>query len=188
MFLRPLAFLAGIALMATANGQVVADDVPSWPLVSVCQVLAAPQTFDGKLIRLRGAVTETDEGSFLSGERLCPNIYKINGHRWPSLVARVDPEDPRHLHDPHFAYDAKSEAGPSAKYALLRKTHPDRCVLWTEAGLFETRADWSRSRITYPDGSSKYVGFGNDGIAPAQLLLKSVVDVEVDPKCRPKAN
>jgi hypothetical protein len=188
MFLRPLAFVAAIALLAAADGQVIGDDVLSWPLVSVCQVLAAPQAFNGKVVRLRGAVMETDEGSFLSGERLCPNVYKADGHRWLSLVARVDPGNPQRLHDPHFAYDARSEAGPSARYVLLRKTHPDRCILWTEAGLFETRTDWSTSRITYPDGSSKYAGFGNDGIAPAQLLLKSVVDVEVDPKCGPKAN
>lgn len=184
MFLKLLASAAVLALATTsADSRVDSDDVRSWPLVSVCQVLADPQTFDGKLIRLRGVVVGTDEGGFLGAPLQCSKAYKTGDHVWPSWVALTGPGSRQRLHNPLFVYDPESEQVPFDKYRLLQKKYPDRCLLLTDAGLFETRADWSKSRAVYPNGSSKYVGFGNDGVAPAQLLLKSVVDVEVDPTC-----
>ena len=169
------------------DSQVATEDVLSWPLVSVCQVLAGPQAFDGKMIRLRGVAAGTDEGGFLSATSQCSTVYKTGGYEWPRWVALTGPDNGQRLHKPSFVYDAQSEKIPFGRYRLLQKRYPDRCLLLTDAGLFETRADWSKSRAVYPDGSSKYIGFGNDGVAPAQLLLKSVVDVEVDPECAPQA-
>ena len=188
MFLKLLAFLGALVFVATtADSQMGSDDILSWPLVSVCQVFTDPQAFDGKMIRLRGVAAGTDEGGFLISPQHCPTVYVTGDHKWPLWVALTAPDSGQRLHKPVFVYDSHSEEILLNKYRMLQKRYPDRCLLSTDAGLFETRSDWSKSRAVYTNGSSRYLGFGNQNIAPAQLLLKGYVDVEVDPECGPRA-
>ena len=70
------------------------------------------------------------------------------------------------------------------KSGNLRKTTPPECLEYTYTGLFETRKNWSSGRMTYPDGTWKYAGFGHLGDAPEQLLMKSEDDVNVMPNCK----
>lgn len=154
-----------------------------WPTLSVCQVLSSPLAFNGKLIRLTGLVVETDEGAFVSGENDCPRIVRTGNHVWPTLIAITSPSSSARLHNPAFGYDKDSERVPFAKYRELKKHFSDKCLVWTFSGMFETREDWANAQAHYPNGSSKYLGFGNQNLAPGQLLRHGVVDVEVSPRC-----
>jgi hypothetical protein len=91
---------------------------------------------------------------------------------------------PGHLHSPDFTYDVESERRVSDKAEKLAKSIPLSCLVSTYTGLFETRRDWDAARVNYPNGTSKVRGFGHLGGAPAELLVRSADDIEVDPHCR----
>ncbi len=184
MLLRTCISLIIFATAAlTTVAQVNDDAVQLWPLVSVCDVLASPQSYNGALLRLRGLGLESNEGSFLRAAADCPVVFKTGIYVWPNLVAITTPLDRSRIHTPSFQYETDSEQILLSKIKALQEKYPDKCLLITYAGLFETRTDWSKSRAEYPDGSSRYLGFGNQNLAPAQLLAKRAVDVEVDLPC-----
>ncbi len=184
LLLKSWAFgvIIGIGALA-AVGQVTDDAVLCWPLVSVCDVLGSPQSFNGALVRLRGIGMGSDEDSFMSASPECKVIFRTGEYVWPNLVAITTPTSRSRVHIAPFVYDVKSEEATVSRYNALRKDYPDKCLVVTYAGLFETRTDWSRSKAVYPDGSSRYLGFGDQNAAPAQLLAKRAVGVEVDSAC-----
>jgi len=154
-------------------------------IVSVCQVLAEPLQYDGKLITLRGTMRGTDEGTWFFGED-CPGVLVTDGHIWPSEIS-VDfpyPGSPTQLHQVDFQFDFQSERRTSAKYRKVARRAPENCVLFTYTGLFETRRDWSRYKFTNRDGKIQYSGFGHLSGVPGQLITKSHDDVSVIPGCR----
>jgi hypothetical protein len=90
---------------------------------------------------------------------------------------------PMRLHSVDFTYDWDARHRLDIKYKRLRKRVPQACLVFTYTGLFETRTDWSASKMRYANGTFKYAGFGHLGGAPAQLLLRSEDDVEAIPNC-----
>jgi hypothetical protein len=87
------------------------------------------------------------------------------------------------LHSVDFTYDWQSSKRVDAKYHRLLRSGPRDCMVFTYTGLFETRRDWSTAKVTYPNGTSKVMGFGHLNDAPAQLLIKSSDDVSLVPNC-----
>lgn len=176
--------LALLACLAAADAQTrEAPRVSS--VLTVCQVLADPLTYDGHTITLRGPVQGTDEGTWLVGD-YCPGVIVTEGHVWPTVVALVAPPLPPslHLHSVDFDYDRESERKMAAKYVQLQKSGiPKECIYETFTGLFETRRDWSAAKLVYADGTSKFAGFGHLGQAPGQLILRSVDDVVAESGC-----
>jgi len=149
--------------------------------VTVCQVLADPLKYNGRLILLGGESFGTDEGSWLTASG-CPTQFVTGGHVWPnSIFLQANPNDRNNLHKVDFAYDFGSEAPAYAKAKSLEEKYPGRKLRWTFEGLLETRTDWESFHARYPNGTSRYIGFGHLGEAPAQLILKALHDVSVAP-------
>lgn len=174
--------------LANALGQVpraANKGVPS--TLTVCDILNTPLRYDGQLVRIRGSIGATDEGSWFIGES-CSGILVTEGHVWPSQIALVMPDirSELRLHSVDFQFDLESERRIKAKYAQLRHTVSDECLSWTYNGLFETRRDWSKAKLIYPNGTWRLIGFGHLGESPGQLLLKSEDDVAAIPKCKAK--
>lgn len=161
-----------------ANGSSAAG-VPS---VSVCQVLADPLKYQGQLIELTGLQEGTDEGAWLTGPE-CPGVLKTLGYVWPSSIWLQIPDSLSELDEAGFKYDFRSEKRVDRRYHVLRRKYPAKCIIWKYTGRLKTRADWSAAKFVYPNGSAKLFGFGHQGDAPAQLLLKQVDDVSVVPGC-----
>lgn len=181
----PHAFwLFGAACLSLSAQPAMAPSGPSVPSVSVCQVLAEPLKFDGRLIELTGVQEGTDEGAWLAGPE-CPGVLKTLGYVWPSIIYLQMPDSPLCLHAVDFKYDFRSQKRVDQKYGALHRKFPDRCIVWKYTGLLETRADWSAATAVYPNGTRKLVGFGHVDAAPAQLLLKQIDDVVVIPDCGP---
>jgi hypothetical protein len=181
-----LALLLGsFALLASGQSRKPAETKPA--VLTVCEVLTHAVEYDGQLIRIQGNVGATDEGNWLVDEK-CPGAVITEGYVWPSQIALVMPDIRPELrvHSVDFRFDWDSARRTKKKYWQLRRTTTDECMRWTFTGLFETRKDWAKARLTYPNGTWKFLGFGHLGESPAQLLMKSNDDVTAIANCRPK--
>jgi len=152
------------------------------PVITVCDALRAGSFYDGRMVRIRGRIDGTTEGTWLVGDD-CPGVLVTDQHLWPSWVWLAQPGWPLVLHPIDFKFDKLSGLHFRRAYRRLAKRTPDRCILSTVTGLFETRTDWLGQKLTYRNGASKYAGFGHLGEAPAQLILRSEDSVEVIPGC-----
>lgn len=155
------------------------------PIVTVCDVLSAPLEFDGRLVRIRGRMSATDEGVWLFGDG-CRSTPVTDGHIWPTAIALATPGERGVLHHVDFKFDEESQHKFDRDYRRLLKRTSENCIVSTITGLFETRRDWSRFKVVYPSGASMFVGFGHLGDSPGQLITKSEDSAEVDPNCHTK--
>jgi hypothetical protein len=158
------------------------------PRLGVCEALSQPLKYDGQFVQIRGRVEGTDEGGWLVGDE-CPGVFVTDEHHvWPSVISLATPTSTKlgstRIHPIDFEFDAESDRRIDAKYRELRTRVPDKCIFLTYSGLFETRRDWANAVARFPNGTTKVIGFGHLGTAPAQLILKSADSVEVIPDCR----
>src|ERR1700722_7071133 len=185
--MTPHAIVLAVAMGSVAAfAQSHATDHSAPPL-TVCDVLSKSLDYDGKLITIRGTMAGADEGAWLTGKD-CPGALVTFTYTWPSVIwLEIPNSDRTYLHPVDFQYVFESELRQDNAYrGLGPRVDPD-CFAWTYTGLFETRKDWSKAYVTYPNGTSKFLGFGHLGEAPAQLILKSVDGfVEIE-SCRNKA-
>jgi hypothetical protein len=166
----------GYGYMGRAPGRLVLREVkdisvttkpPSPQVLSVCELLATPLAFNGKLVSVKGAI-RTFQGLWLYDDQ-CPSKITVQGRSFDSLIAITYPNSILRIHDVPFDTDDDSMAlmskafGPSA----LRPR-----VFATFIGVFETRDDL---KLVSRNGRS--LGFGDQGEAPAQLLLKECREV-----------
>lgn len=189
--LRPVTSILGVTMAcfccASSRGRAQSPGLRAPTAVSVCEVLSKPLAFDGRIVTISGVEEGTDEGLWLAGD--CPTHWVTEGQAWPSVIALTMPNVPAPLriHSVDFKFDIESERRLKLKLESLLAAAPKKCIAFTYTGLFETREDWSRARLTYPDGTSKLAGFGHLGEAPGQLLLKSADDVSLMPNCADRA-
>lgn len=155
-----------------------------FPLLTVCDALSHPSLYDGKMVRIRGEIYSTDEGTWFVGEH-CPGAFHSDGKVWPSTIAWTSPQDLTFIvHRVNFTFDAASVKGVQEKWAKLRKRFADKCIEVTYTGMFES---WSKDNATKtdPKGHKYFIkGFGHLNEAPAQLVLKSADDVTPISKCK----
>lgn len=177
-FLTMLIIVAPFALGQTKT--VVESQIP---VLTVCEILSQRMHYDGKLVSIRARIHSTDEGVWLDGKN-CPGLITTDEYVWPSMISiqTADPETNRSI-DFTSSYEGFRKLRP--KLLRLGRQAPESCIIWTYTGVFETRATYVK--VNYPNGSSSYIGFGHLGSAPAQLLWKTVDDVNVDPNCDPGA-
>ncbi len=162
-------------MIGTLSGAAVPEKV------TVCQALADPLKYNGKMILLEGETNGTDEGGWLTASG-CPTPFVTGGHIWPnSIFLQGDRADKHNLHKVDFAYDDASEKRGVAKAKGVEQKYPGKKPRWTYEGLFETRTDWESFHALYPNGTSRYIGFGHLSEAPAQLIVKAIHDVSVAP-------
>ena len=181
---RTLLLLTACAAATIAEGQRPSDGGPKIGSATVCEILTDPLRYDGRLLKVSGRFAGTDEGSWIVGDG-CPGVFVTEGHVWPSEIALTNPEAPsrQRLHTVDFQLDPESERRAHEKYQHLRETAPEKCIRVSITGLFETRKNWPDAKMKYPDGTSKYAGFGHLGEAPGQLLVKSQDEVTIVSGC-----
>jgi hypothetical protein len=163
------------AVLSAQSGPGAQDAAPR--TLTVCDVLSKPLSYDGELVRIRGEIVGTDEGTWFKGEE-CPAVMVTDGYVWGSLISIEFPGSPFQIHPVNFEYDASSVRRLTPRYKKLRRGLPDRCIAWTYTGLFETRKEWSKMMNGNPRG------FGHLNGAPGELIIKSVDDVAPALNCR----
>jgi hypothetical protein len=172
MNLRILAvFICFVSPVLSAQSQAAAPRI-----LTVCDVLSKPLFYDGELVRIRGEVVGTDEGTWLKGEE-CPGVMVTDGYVWSSVISIEFPGTHFQIHPVDFEYDFSLLQRLTPRYKKLRRRLPDRCIAWTYTGMFETRKEWSKMMNGNPRG------FGHLGGAPGELIIKSEDDVAPVPNC-----
>jgi hypothetical protein len=145
------------------------------PPVRACSLLKDPYRYDGQMVHVRARTTGTSEGVWLDGAE-CPRVFVTDGHVWDSIISVAYPGN-YGVHPVDFDLDEQSKRRIKLKYERIPKPLHPECLEWTFTGLFETKRNW-----TYGiDGAP--IGFGHQGGAPAQLIVKSEDDVAVIPNC-----
>ena len=137
--------------------------------VDVCMLLANPKAFQGKIVEVTGHV---DRGLW---GRECRSHVVVRNHQFPDVIAVTPTTYDRRLriHPVNFEDEGKlaaEEYGSIAQHAL-RFNKDLECTL---VGLFETLQPIDK--LVHQDGATP-IGFGVQGHAPAQLVLKSVETV-----------
>ncbi len=148
------------------------------PPLGVCDLLKNPFRYDGQLVQVRARMTGTGEGVWLNGTE-CPGVFVTDDHVWDSLISVAYPGN-YGVHSVDFDLDEQSRRRINLKYARLRHPIHPECLEWTLTGLFETRRSWTYGVNGTP------IGFGHQGQAPAQLIVKSEDNVAAIPNCRSK--
>jgi hypothetical protein len=141
----------------------IADKPASPRVLSVCELLATPLSFNGKLVAVKGSVMAY-QGWWLYDDH-CPSNITVQGRSFDNLIAITSPTDLVRVHDVSFDTDDDSVA--LITKALGNSATGQPRIIATFVGMFETRQDLS---LVSQNGAFR--GFGHLGAAPGQLLLK----------------
>jgi hypothetical protein len=139
--------------------------------MSVCDVLANdPTILNGKLIKIRGILVGSDEGTWLAGE--CKTHLETKGIAWGNSIAvSVNESDQGALRSWHKI---------GAKLKQLHADWPARDrVSVTFIGRLTTRSTMDDAVVKMPYGLAK-AGFGHLSGSPAEIEVLSVENVIVE--------
>jgi len=158
--------LAAVAFLLQAVAG--AGSLPARTL-TVCDVLAGdPSGLNGKVISVRGILIATEEGTWLSGE--CKTHLVTKGLSWGNILwVYVDSSDEAVVRSWRGMFETLKH--------LHGDLHKDK-VLVTIEGQIETRKSMDEAVYEMPYGWTK-VGFGHQGVAPAEINVLSIKDVKV---------
>ena len=150
------------------------------PVLTVCEALGHASEYNGKIVQIRDRVYGSMETAGFSGTD-CPGIFVTEHKKWPSEIVWTMPTERDFiLHPVDFSFDWPSRKSLDKKWVKLRKRLPDRCIVATFTGMFESM---SHDKATKRNGWV-IEGFGHLNGAPAQLVLKSADDASPLPNCR----
>jgi len=159
-----------LAILLAMQADTHSEPPQSLATLGVCDVLAEdPTRLNGKVVKVRGFFSGTDEGNWLSGE--CKTHLVTKGLAWGSdLWVSVNFFDKNTLR----SWEAMTEKLKQ----LHGNTRRDR-VWVTIVGRLETRATMDDEVVQMPYGLAR-AGFGHVGGSPAQINVISVEDVRVE--------
>lgn len=146
----------------------------------ICELFRNPAAWNGRMIRVRAAIRTWEGGETepsLSGSS-CTTKIKIKGHEFLNEIHLQIPEDQKlRAHDVNFRWDDSS----FGRFVLLLQEvdRKNQHICATVIGMFETRTplpDLIQEKRPFPDN-----GFGHLGWAPAQILVKTMRDMRIEP-------
>jgi len=172
--MKPRFFLRG-ALLTAVGGLLSAfgasrDTVSPDKVYTACEVLQDLDALNKKVVIVRDVVVSGPHGSFLSGT--CTSHIVKKGFEWPDIIWLKNPRDSKGP----FEADKKAHDQVRKEIVRLRLRPKDRLIL-TYVGTLETK-DLAKS-VEIRAGRLVPFGFGPDSDAPAQLIVKTVMDPQV---------
>ncbi|HZT68775.1 MAG TPA: hypothetical protein VFC10_03365 [Terriglobia bacterium] len=136
---------------------------------SVCELLAAPQQFNGKSVKVRGAVEGGTEGAWLKSND-CPERFYVGENSLPKAIS--------------LSYQSEFGNTPARNTAHIERVEQQikeaqrkmksSVLTLTYTGIFETRTDWKTA--TLASGEKQLWGFGHLNAFPAQLVILDIAD------------
>lgn len=145
--------------------------------VGLCDLFTDIEHWNGRMIEVRGIV-EAWSGYWLSG-RDCETRIKIGNVKYDNLVALINPKGAEKfvLHKVPYVWNAAS--WDKFQEAIYYAGFYGERIRMTVIGLFETRTPIEALvNSRFPD---QYFGFGDQGVAPAEILVKDVKDIVREP-------
>ncbi len=138
--------------------------------VSLCDIFANLGRWDGQMVEVRGVI-EPGSGYWLAG-RDCSAATKVDNVSFANIIAMIDPKDFSDvaIHSVPYAWDQASRRSLYEAIYYARFRHER--VRATIIGLYETQTPL------------REIGFGAQGLAPAQILVREVKDIAAEPDPR----
>ncbi len=157
-------------------------------ILSVCNLIAQRDKYDGKVVTVRGELKSGTEGSWLINATECDSRLVTKGVVWPNIVHLAYPNNrsSNPMDQADFAIDWGAEKRIGA-WVLRSGFNPDRDhLIETFVGLFRTYPDLE-NRVSPNMQDGVRAGFGHLGAAPMQLLIKTRKDPSVVRRVRAPA-
>jgi hypothetical protein len=171
--------LMALLMLAQDRGQ-VPERVNSEETVPVCEVLAAPLKFNGKLVAIRGVWESSGEGSWIGAGTKCSKPFSSYGYVWPQIIEVTEADSPMRLHKVDFHTNLQALQKITEDIAKMKLDQVNHRIWLTFTGVFETR-DYQPSDIGGDGrGGRRAFGFGHLNRAPGQILLKTVSSLNVE--------
>ena len=172
--MKPRFFLCGALLIAIGSLPSVSgpseETVSRGKIYSVCEVLQNLEGLNKKVVTIRDVVVSGPQGSFLSGT--CRSHIVNKDFEWPDIIWLINPRDSKGA----FEADKKAHDQVRKEIVRLRLRPKDRLML-TYVGTLETK-DLAKS-VEIRAGRLVPFGFGPDSDAPAQLIVRTVMNPHV---------
>jgi hypothetical protein len=147
--------------------------------LSVCDILADPIKYNGRLVAIRGVSEGTDEGWWIGAGKPCNAPLVTGGYTWPSIIWVGSVGGPQMSRRVEFRTDQRAVDRIDREVRRMR-IDPKLDRVWlTFIGLFETREFTARD-VGRAGGAWRAFGFGHLNTAPGQLFLKTVRDLYVE--------
>lgn len=143
---------------------------PSERVVTVCDVLANPSSFRGRIVAVRGVFTY---GALRQDD--CPQEFITGDRRWPPILNLATTEYQKG--EPPVAFKTDPESWDRLDLTALEAGKQGRSVeIWATI-IGQIRA---QSEYVLPDGRVRS-GFGHLGAFPAEVVVKQITDITVKP-------
>src|SRR5437899_12325420 len=123
--LRCLCVLTLLLTATSAATQVSTDKTPAF--VTVCEVLANRESYNGKVVALIGRWSATDEGFWLVDD--CDRQVKTDDYVWANIIS--------------LKYD------PSSESILSNGAKPDRIAAEKKIAQLKTRSKPSKNKVDW---------------------------------------
>jgi hypothetical protein len=175
---RPVGKLLLLAIIGACNAQ--SEEAVR---VSICDLLADPVAWNGKMIEVRAQVIDSNNFWIMGTE--CPTRIHAKGTVFIAGFVFGDPQSKNtNAHKVDFRWDLSNLDRLNAALARVKETKEQ--VLATLLGMFETRVPIEN--LIDEKAPYKFRGFGHMGSAPGQILIKSLkeVSIEAPTSVRPK--
>jgi len=156
---------------------IVVEELPDprkLPVIPICELFQNLGVWKGQRIAVRGESVSTSEGSWITGR--CKGAFYTNGYRWPVALDYAGP-----------AYYSNSTAKLSASKSPTEKPknydslHGRNNVVQSATYVGRLRMRNQYTAVCRAGGDYITNGFGHLNGAAAELIVETVVDVELAP-------
>lgn len=141
-------------------------DSANLQVIPICDLFQSLDEFKSKRIAVRGEFVSTMEGAWISGR--CKGGFYTNGYRWPVALDFVTSAFSGSPEWPQMAKNSENLAG---RYSVARTA--------TFVGVLRMRQEYSA--VCRPDGTYFANGFGHMNGAAAELVVDSILNLEISP-------
>jgi ankyrin repeat protein len=146
-------------------------DPSTLPVIPICDLFQNLSAWKGKRIAVRGELVGTMEGTWISGR--CKGGFVTNGYRWPVFLTFGGPA--YYSSETGKLQETKWPAVPEGEEALEGRFSVVKTA--TFVGLLRMRSEYTA--LCRPDGTYLGNGFGHLNGAAAELLVDSVLNLDL---------
>ena len=151
--------------------------------LTICEVLRDRLQYNGKIVKIRGVYSSTDEGTWLVSPECDPQI-KTDNYGWRPVLWLTVPTD-RAVWPAPFAEDTENRAAFRRLWAANGMDNSKQLKV-TIIGRFDTYTDLVRRTVINRVGERMILGYGHMNQALGQLIIQSYVLDEVAVEDAPK--
>ncbi len=150
-------------------GMVLTGAEEAGHVYSVCELLANPQRFNGRTIKVRGIVEGGMEGSWLESDN-CPERFYVGEYSLPKAISLSYRSEFGVAAPRNMAHIERVDQQIQKKLRKMKSS----VLLLTHTGVFEARTAWKL--LNNGSGDKRLWGFGHLNGFPAQLVIIDIED------------